>query len=108
MPNDSAQFSIAILRTIIVSLVAALALNGAAQTAPTAVPTTTAISTPNETETKAATEATPNPEPTKDTKDLNELYDIAHAPADHSNQRRSPKDYAVWEIHPVMKIEVIQ
>jgi hypothetical protein len=36
------------------------------------------------------------------------FYDIAHAPADHSNQRRSPKDYAVWEIHPVMKMEVIQ
>jgi len=36
------------------------------------------------------------------------FYDIAHAPADHSNRRRSPKDYAVWEIHPVMKMEVIQ
>jgi hypothetical protein len=35
------------------------------------------------------------------------LYDIGHAPADHSNRRASPKDYAVWEIHPVMKIEVI-
>ena len=34
--------------------------------------------------------------------------DIAHAPADHSNRRRTPKDYAVWEIHPVMKLEVIQ
>jgi len=31
------------------------------------------------------------------------FYDIAHAPADHSNRRHSPKDYAVWEIHPVMK-----
>jgi hypothetical protein len=30
------------------------------------------------------------------------FYDIAHAPADHSNRRHSPKDYAVWEIHPVM------
>jgi hypothetical protein len=29
------------------------------------------------------------------------FYDIAHAPADHSNRRTSPKDYAVWEIHPV-------
>ena len=28
------------------------------------------------------------------------FYDIAHAPADHSNRRHSPKDYAVWEIHP--------
>jgi len=36
------------------------------------------------------------------------FYDIAHAPADHSNRRRTPKDYAVWEIHPVMKLEVIQ
>jgi hypothetical protein len=35
-------------------------------------------------------------------------YDIAHAPADHSNRRHSPKDYAVWEIHPVMKLEVVQ
>ncbi len=36
------------------------------------------------------------------------LYDIGHAPADHSNRRHSPKDYAVWEIHPVMKMEVSQ
>jgi hypothetical protein len=34
------------------------------------------------------------------------FYDIAHAPADHSNRRRSPKDYAVWEIHPVMEMTV--
>src|SRR5207249_1930630 len=33
-------------------------------------------------------------------------YDIGHAPADHSNRRRTPKDYAVWELHPVMKMEV--
>jgi hypothetical protein len=36
------------------------------------------------------------------------FYDIAHAPADHSNRRHSSKDYAVWEIHPVMKLEVVQ
>jgi hypothetical protein len=36
------------------------------------------------------------------------FYDIGHAPADHSNRRTSPKDYAVWEIHPVMKIEAIR
>ena len=34
-------------------------------------------------------------------------YDIGHAPANHSNRRRTPQDYGVWEIHPVMKIEVI-
>jgi hypothetical protein len=36
------------------------------------------------------------------------LYDISHAPADHSNRRRTPQDYAVWEIHPVMKMEVVK
>jgi hypothetical protein len=36
------------------------------------------------------------------------FYDIAHAPADHSNRRRTPKDYAVWEIHPVMVLHVDQ
>ena len=36
------------------------------------------------------------------------FYDIGHAPADHSNRRNTPKDYAVWEIHPVMKIEAIR
>ena len=36
------------------------------------------------------------------------FYDIGHAPADHSNRRRTPKNYAVWEVHPVMKMEVIQ
>jgi hypothetical protein len=36
------------------------------------------------------------------------FYDIGHAPADHSNRRNTPKDYAVWEIHPAMKMEVIQ
>ena len=33
---------------------------------------------------------------------------IGHAPADHSNRGNTPKDYAVWEIHPVMKIEAIR
>jgi hypothetical protein len=36
------------------------------------------------------------------------FYDFAHAPADHSNRRRTPKDYAVWEIHLVMQMDVIQ
>ena len=35
------------------------------------------------------------------------FYDIGYAPADHSNRRSTPKGYAVWEIHPVMKMEVI-
>jgi hypothetical protein len=34
------------------------------------------------------------------------FYDISHAPADHSNRRSKPEGYAVWEIHPVMKLEV--
>jgi hypothetical protein len=36
------------------------------------------------------------------------FYDVAHAPANHSNRRNTPKEYAVWEIHPVMRMEVIQ
>jgi hypothetical protein len=36
------------------------------------------------------------------------FYDIGHAPADHSNRRHSPKDHAVWEIHPVMALRVDQ
>jgi hypothetical protein len=36
------------------------------------------------------------------------FYDVAHAPADHSNRRTTPKDYAVWEIHPVMALHVDQ
>jgi hypothetical protein len=36
------------------------------------------------------------------------FYDIAHAPADHSNRRRTPKNYAVWEIHPAMALRVDQ
>jgi hypothetical protein len=34
------------------------------------------------------------------------FFDIGHAPADHSNRRSTPKGYAVWEIHPVMKIDI--
>jgi hypothetical protein len=35
------------------------------------------------------------------------FYDIGHAPADHSNRRRTPKNYGVWEIHPVMALHVV-
>lgn len=31
-----------------------------------------------------------------------------HAPAAHSNRRTSPKDYAVWEVRPVMALHVNQ
>ena len=36
------------------------------------------------------------------------FYDIAHAPADHSNRRTKPEGYAVWEIHPVMALHIDQ
>jgi hypothetical protein len=36
------------------------------------------------------------------------FYDFAHAPADQSNRRGTPQDYAVWEIHPVMKMDVVK
>jgi hypothetical protein len=36
------------------------------------------------------------------------FYDIGHAPADHSNRRNKPEDYAVWEIHPAMTLHVVQ
>ena len=45
-------------------------------------------------------------------------FDVGHDPTtrelrgarvlDDSNRRRTPKDYAVWEIDPVIKLEVIQ
>jgi hypothetical protein len=35
-------------------------------------------------------------------------FGVGHAPKDHSNRRRSPKDYAVWEIHPGMALQVDQ
>jgi hypothetical protein len=34
------------------------------------------------------------------------FFDVAHAPADHSNRRTDLEDYAAWEIHPVMKLTV--
>jgi hypothetical protein len=36
------------------------------------------------------------------------FYDIAHAPTDHSNRRSKPEGYAVWKIHPVMALQVVQ
>jgi hypothetical protein len=34
------------------------------------------------------------------------FWDIGHAPKDQSNRRKNLPRYAVWEIHPVMKIQV--
>jgi hypothetical protein len=34
------------------------------------------------------------------------FWDIGHAPKDGSNRRKRLPDYAVWEIHPVMKVTV--
>jgi hypothetical protein len=36
------------------------------------------------------------------------FYDVAHAPANHSNRRTTLKEYAVWEIRPVMALHVDQ
>jgi hypothetical protein len=36
------------------------------------------------------------------------FYDVTHAPADHSNRRSKPEGYAVWEIHPVMALRVVE
>jgi hypothetical protein len=36
------------------------------------------------------------------------FWDISHAPADHSNRPAKPEGYAVWEIHPVMALQVDQ
>jgi len=34
------------------------------------------------------------------------FWDIGHAPKDQSNRRKYLPDYAAWEIHPVMKLNV--
>jgi hypothetical protein len=34
------------------------------------------------------------------------FWEIGHAPKDQSNRRKYMPDYAVWEIHPVMKLNV--
>jgi len=35
------------------------------------------------------------------------FWDVGHAPKDQSNRRKYMPDYAVWEIHPVMKLTVL-
>jgi hypothetical protein len=34
------------------------------------------------------------------------FWDVGHAPKDQGNRRKYMPDYAVWEIHPVMKLNV--
>ena len=34
------------------------------------------------------------------------FWDVGHAPKGQSNRRKYMPDYAVWEIHPVMKLNV--
>src|SRR6516225_3766396 len=36
------------------------------------------------------------------------LFDVGHSSADNSNRRTKPKKYAVWEIHPVMALQIDQ
>jgi hypothetical protein len=33
-------------------------------------------------------------------------FDVGHAPKDQSNRRMYQPEYAAWEIHPVMKVDV--
>jgi hypothetical protein len=33
-------------------------------------------------------------------------WDVGHAPKDQSNRRKYMPEYAAWEIHPVMKLQV--
>jgi hypothetical protein len=35
------------------------------------------------------------------------FWDIGHAPKDGSNHRKSLPGYAVWEIHPAMKLQTL-
>jgi hypothetical protein len=36
------------------------------------------------------------------------FFDVGHQSADYSNRRTKPKNYSVWEIHPVMALRVDQ
>ena len=38
--------------------------------------------------------------------DWQSVWDFGHAPKDQSNQRKYMPGYAIWEIHPVMKLDV--
>jgi hypothetical protein len=35
------------------------------------------------------------------------FWDIGHAPKDGSNRRKRLPEFAVWEIHPVMRLDVL-
>jgi len=35
------------------------------------------------------------------------FWDVGHAPKEQNNRRKYMPDFPVWEIHPVMKIEVV-
>jgi hypothetical protein len=36
------------------------------------------------------------------------FWDVGHAPKDQGNRRKYMPDYAVWEIHLVMALQVVQ
>jgi hypothetical protein len=36
------------------------------------------------------------------------FWDVGHAPKDQSNRRKYMSECAVWEIHPVMALHVVQ
>jgi hypothetical protein len=36
------------------------------------------------------------------------FWDVGHAPKDQSNRRSHQPGYAAWEIHPVIKLEVVE
>jgi hypothetical protein len=36
------------------------------------------------------------------------FWDVGHAPKNQSNRRKRLPQYAVWEIHPVMVLHVVQ
>jgi hypothetical protein len=36
------------------------------------------------------------------------FWDVGHAPKDQSNRRKYMPECAVWELHPVMALQVVQ